>query len=152
ARALAQLFERAAFLLRGPIEVAIAQRPLRPLHRFGGAAELFGGVEPDLAHPLLQPAQHVAQLAPALAQGAHVFYSDLSRRVARLTRRALARAPALRAVPLALRAAVHGLARLALLTEGVIEQLLLTADDVAELVHHLAELAALALVGHAAGL
>ena len=41
---------------------------------------------------------------------------------------------------------------LALLAEGVVEQLLLAADDVAELVHHLAEALVLALIGHAAGL
>ena len=41
---------------------------------------------------------------------------------------------------------------LALLAEGVVEQLLLTADDVAELVHHLAMRWLLALVGHAARL
>ena len=38
------------------------------------------------------------------------------------------------------------------MAEGVVEQLLLAADDVAELVHHLAEALVLALVGHAAGL
>src|SRR6185503_480500 len=39
-----------------------------------------------------------------------------------------------------------------LLAEGVVEQLLLAADDVAELVHHLAEALVLALIRHAAGL
>ena len=38
---------------------------------------------------------------------------------------------------------------LALLAEGIVKQLLLARDDVAELVHHLAEALALALIGHA---
>ena len=53
---------------------------------------------------------------------------------------------------LALLTALALLPWLALLAEGVVEQLLLAADDVAELVHHLAEALALALVGHAARL
>ena len=44
------------------------------------------------------------------------------------------------------------LALTALLAERVVKQLLLMAEQVAELVHHLAETLALALVGHAAGL
>ena len=53
---------------------------------------------------------------------------------------------------LALLTALAALALAALLSEGVVEQLLLSAEQVAELVHHLAEALALALVGHAAGL
>ena len=57
---------------------------------------------------------------------------------------------------LALLALLAALALLTLLTallaEGVVEQLLLARDDVAELVHHLAHALALALIGHAARL
>src|SRR5262245_26569665 len=58
--ALAQLLEGATFLLRGAVEIALAQGPLGPIHGFARAAELFGCIETEFAHAALQSAQHLA--------------------------------------------------------------------------------------------
>src|SRR5581483_1586341 len=151
AGALAQLLERARLLLRGAFEVALAQRPLGPLHRFACALELPRRVEAELAQAPLQAAQHVAQLALAVAQGAEL----VTLAVARLLALALTLLTLLPLAALTLLAPLSALAALALaplLAERVVQQLLLLTQQVAELVHHLAEALVLALVGHAARL
>src|SRR5262245_37492914 len=160
-RPLAQLLERPALLLGAAVEITIAQGALGPFHGLAGAAELFRRIEPELAQTTLQPAQHVAQLTLAVAEtGELVAFALLPPTLALLA--LLAALAALALLPLlallALLAPLSALALLALLAlltllaEGVVEQLLLATDDVAELIHHLAELTALALVSHAPGL
>ncbi len=121
-----------------------------------------GALQPELAHAALQPAQHVAQLALAVAERTRLVavralaILPLTLALTLATLPLLALLPLLTLLPaLTLLAALSTLALLpllALLAEGVVEQLLLTADDVAELVHHLAHALVLALVGHAARL
>ena len=150
ARALPQLLERARLFLRRAVEIALAQRALGALHGFAGAAELARRLQAELAQAPLQPAEHVAQLPLAVAERALLVAVALPSPCWPCPAGPAGRAdPAARAGPCP-RWPLLALA--ALLSEGVVEQLLLPADEVAELVHHLAEALALALVGHAAGL
>src|SRR5262249_30656997 len=131
-RTLAQLLQRPVLMLGSAVEIAVAQRALGALHRLFRAVELSGRLHAKLAHAALQPAEPLAQLSLAIAERAALVAFALTL--------------------FALLAALALAILFALLAKGVVKQALLLADDVAELVHHLAEALALALIGHAAGL
>src|SRR5262249_10966519 len=111
AGALTQLLQSAGLLVRAPAEVAVAQRALGAIPGPFPAAPLSRRLQPDLLELPLQAAQPLAQLALAVAEAALPFLDALAL-LARLALRAAL------AVSLAL-----------LLAKGIVEQLLLLADD-----------------------
>ncbi len=150
-RALAKLLQRPLLGLRGTVEITSPQRFLGLAHRILGAAELRGRLDAVLLHALAELTETIAQITLAAAQRARSL-TRLLAALALLTALALAALslplPALAAL-LALSLATL-LALLALLTilafaifaallfaEGVIEELLLLTDQIAELIHHL---------------
>src|SRR5262249_34545767 len=139
--ALPQLLKRPRLLLARAVEITLAQRPLGALHGFAGTVQLTRGLQAELTQPSLQPAKHLAQLSLPIAERIHLIAVAVA-----LLALTLLPAPALALL------ALPTLALAALLAEGVVKQLLLTAKQVAKFVHHLAETLALALVGHAARL
>src|SRR5581483_6673698 len=152
-RTLPQLLERTRLLLGGTVEIALAQCALRALHGLARTTELARRIETEVVEAPLQAAQHVAQLALPIPQRTQLLITRtialaLALPLALLTLTlALLALPPLAALPL-----LTTVALAALLVERIVEQLLLAAEQVAELVHHLAEELTLALVGHAAGL
>lgn len=160
---LAKLFKRVLLGFRGPLEIALFERALGLLHRPLGAIELLRRGHPELLHFSTHLSHAIAQFTLTLAQPSRVLARilawlavlaiTLSLTVATLP--TLATLPALAwLLPwlLSLLAWLLSwlLALLPLLTilavllaKRVVEKLLLFADDVPELVHHLHHLLAL---------